>query len=206
MKTYIIKNNRTGLIKIGRSKNPYKRLLQIDQIKGDCKILLIIDKDCEAILHNCFFKSHIAGEWFILTENDLKLIADYSIGINNLTYKFKILGKTFEVIKSNYFIELNAINKLLNEVNSNFKTSIPIALNTSENLCFIDELKKKYGEVISNTLGQKSTFVHLLLFLEIAKGYNVKIKIAIYEMLMGINEFESREIVKLAVEEAKEIK
>lgn len=49
---------------------------------------------------------------------------------------------------------------------------------------FVQELTKKYGVVVSNGRGRNSnTWVHPLLFIDIALAINVKLKIEVYEWL-----------------------
>lgn len=206
MKTYIIKNKRTGLFKIGRSLNPSKRIKSIEQIKGDCELILTIDKDCESLLPNCFNELHVGGEWFLLTDADILAIYNYSIGDNNLTVSFKLMGCEFEVIKSNYFINLNSVNAILRNNGFNLKTTLSGFCKSAENLIFIGELNKMFGVTVSNDIGQRQTWVHLLLFLEIARNVNPKLKMAIYEMLSGFENSDSRHIVSLSIIEAKKIK
>lgn len=201
MKTYVIKNKRTGLFKIGRSKNPQQRLLQIDQIKGDCELIITIDRDCESLLHNCFYKSHISGEWFLLSEEDLIDIENYKNGIFDFTIPFILGGIRFDIIKSSHLIELKPLRDIMNDDFFFISNSFGTSLNNVNVKEFTMELSKKYGQVISNKIGNKNTWVHILLFLEIAKTINAKIKIEIYEMLMGLGNLKVHELVKQAIKQ-----
>lgn len=65
-KTYIAQNPMTGMIKIGRSKNPGSRMTQLITGSGvKPKILLVIDSDVERMLHKTFAHLRYGGEWFI---------------------------------------------------------------------------------------------------------------------------------------------
>lgn len=199
MKTYVIKNKRTGLLKIGRSKNPKQRIYQIDQIRGDCELIIEIDKDCESLLHHLFYKSHVSGEWFLLSDKDLIDIEGYKNGNSNFTIPFNLGGITFEIIKSNYFIELKPLRNIMNDDFIFIGNNLGTSLNTTSIQEFIYELSKKYGQVVSNKIGNRNTWVHILLFLEMAKTVNAKIKIEIYEMLMGLGNPEVHELVKKVI-------
>lgn len=203
MKTYIIKNKINGLFKIGKSKNPVKRLSQIEQIKGDCELLLVINSECETLLHNHFYKSHIGNEWFLLTDSDIHTIWMFKNGDIDLTFKFGLMGFSFDVLKSNFFISINNINKLLSCVDRSRKTAFHDFFKSQENIEFIESLNKKFGTSILHGIGQKQTWVHLILFLEIAKTIHPSIKISIYEILVGIDKSESHQIVRLALNEGK---
>lgn len=65
-KTYIALNPLTGMIKIGRSNNPEKRMSHL--ITGAAvkpKLLIVIDGDVEKQLHKTFAHLRYGGEWFI---------------------------------------------------------------------------------------------------------------------------------------------
>lgn len=72
--TYLIKNEITGQIKIGNSKNPLKRLGQL-QTGNESKLNLIAccigGEEYERELHKKYIKNRSRGEWF--TFNDLEL-------------------------------------------------------------------------------------------------------------------------------------
>lgn len=203
MKTYIIKNNRTGLFKIGRSRNPILRLKQIDQVKGDCELVLEIDHDCESLLHNCFYKCHISGEWFLLSNNDIIQINNYKNGLLSFTVPFYLLGVKFNIIKENKLIELKPLQKISRWGLYSTQYNYSALLNSDSMKEFINELTKKYGQIVSNNIGTKTTWVHILLFLEIVKNINPKLKIEIYEMLIGLKEPLVYDLIKEAVEEGK---
>jgi len=64
--TYIVKSSESGLIKIGRSISPYKRIRSLETGAG-CKlqVLAIIKKDIESKLHKQFSDLRAFGEWFL---------------------------------------------------------------------------------------------------------------------------------------------
>lgn len=70
--TYLIKNTTNSLCKIGRSKNPFKRLIQLKGEFCDGLILIgIIEEDIESELHFKYRRSNVFGEWFSLSDDDI---------------------------------------------------------------------------------------------------------------------------------------
>lgn len=64
-KTYIAMSTGSGLIKIGRSINPEKRMAQLQVGAAEKpRILLVIDGDIERALHDRFRALRVFGEWF----------------------------------------------------------------------------------------------------------------------------------------------
>ena len=85
---YIIKDNKTGHIKIGatQKENPKQRLSHYSSHNMDIS-LLYIDKvnDCyeiETRVHESYLDNNIKGEWYCLTENDI-------LGVLRLVSEFK---------------------------------------------------------------------------------------------------------------------
>lgn len=65
VKTYLIKDTETGLIKIGRSENPQKRLFSLQcGNTNKLKLIHIIDANIEQKLHYKFAHKRVRGEWF----------------------------------------------------------------------------------------------------------------------------------------------
>ena len=63
--TYIVKNPKSGLIKIGKSLDIDKRLRTISTGAGcELEILAIIGEDVELVLHKKFASLRGVGEWF----------------------------------------------------------------------------------------------------------------------------------------------
>lgn len=63
--TYLVKNPRTGLIKIGRSISPGQRVRTLSTASGDnLETLLLIPFDMEGELHKKFAEIRGVGEWF----------------------------------------------------------------------------------------------------------------------------------------------
>jgi hypothetical protein len=82
--TYLIKNNDNSLYKIGKSKNPFKRLIQLKtEFNQDLILIGIIEEDIESELHFKYRHCNSFGEWFSLTDDDV-------LDIINET-KFKLL-------------------------------------------------------------------------------------------------------------------
>ena len=81
---YLIQNVTTDDIKIGISKNPLKRLSQLQTGNGDKLILLGVyevgnDRAIEKRLHKMFWQSRQKGEWFRFPEPEfyVKFLDDY---------------------------------------------------------------------------------------------------------------------------------
>lgn len=70
--TYLAKSNENGLIKIGKSKDVHTRM----QTLGTKKVQLIgyVDRDIEKHLHKLYNHVRVKGEWFKLSERDVKEI------------------------------------------------------------------------------------------------------------------------------------
>ena len=73
-KTYLIKDQRTGLYKIGKSKNPKLREKTLQGENPLCEIVKTWDKDIEKYLHDNYKNQRIRGEWFNLSEIQVKYI------------------------------------------------------------------------------------------------------------------------------------
>lgn len=84
--TYLIKNNNNSLCKIGRSKNPFKRLIQLkSEFCGDLILIGIIEEDIESELHFKYRRSNMFGEWFSLSDDDvLDIINDTKFTVLHL--------------------------------------------------------------------------------------------------------------------------
>ena len=64
-KTYIVRNNTNGLIKIGRSRDVERRVRSLSTAAGsELELLCTIDKDIENELHHKFSNYRTTGEWF----------------------------------------------------------------------------------------------------------------------------------------------
>lgn len=74
LKTYLIKDSNTELYKIGKSKNPLKREKTLQGEKPTLEIVKTWNEDIEKILHQKYKKNRIRGEWFKLTEIQIKYI------------------------------------------------------------------------------------------------------------------------------------
>ena len=85
-KTYLLYDNTKRLYKIGRSERPEYRLGQIKQDHPNAKLILVINEDIEAKLHDLFKHQekpikYFVGydvrhyrEWFYLSRKDIKKI------------------------------------------------------------------------------------------------------------------------------------
>ena len=65
MKTYLIRRGHAGPVKIGRSKNPSRRLADLQTAAAEPLVLVcVIDADVERLLHVACAKHQMQGEWF----------------------------------------------------------------------------------------------------------------------------------------------
>ena len=76
---YLIKDTRTGLIKIGSSNNPERRLVELkNQYDNEFLVLLAyvenVEQKLETKLHNKYRDKNRINEWFELTESDIEEI------------------------------------------------------------------------------------------------------------------------------------
>ncbi len=86
--TYIIYID--GFYKIGSTKDVKKRLLQFNtHCAPSYRLLYIINKQLEPIMHLYYEKYRVRGDWFCLPEN-INLEADI-IHLDNLVKKYKNL-------------------------------------------------------------------------------------------------------------------
>lgn len=72
--TYLIKNKRNNLYKIGRSSNPLKREKTLQSEEPDIVMVKTWDKDIENELHTDYNNYRIRGEWFNLNEIQIRYI------------------------------------------------------------------------------------------------------------------------------------
>jgi hypothetical protein len=73
-KAYILKDENTGLYKIGRSINPKEREKTLQSEKPTIKMIKEFQDDIEAQLHKKYKKNRVRGEWFNLNKVQLKYI------------------------------------------------------------------------------------------------------------------------------------
>lgn len=71
---YILKDIKTNLYKIGKSVNPINREKTLQSEKPTYKLIKVFKKDHESTLHNKYRKQRIRGEWFKLSNIQLKYI------------------------------------------------------------------------------------------------------------------------------------
>lgn len=76
--TYIIRDEETGLVKIGKSKDIYIRMRILRTTVADIELLAYVDKDIESKLHAEYKAKRVKGEWFKLTGEDVeKIISEH---------------------------------------------------------------------------------------------------------------------------------
>ena len=71
---YLMVDSSTKYVKIGNSINPHKRERTLQSEKPTIEILHIFKKNIETELHQKYSKKRIRGEWFNLTNNEVKQI------------------------------------------------------------------------------------------------------------------------------------
>lgn len=102
---YFIADPIKNVVKIGFSKNPKRRLKQLQTSNSNMLILLGYlngNKETEKFYHKLFGKYRLSGEWFHLDKDNV--IVDY-INNNNLLYCFvdRIDGKIYRLNKMKNF-------------------------------------------------------------------------------------------------------
>jgi len=71
---YIIKDENTGLYKIGRSCDPLNREKTLQSEKPTLKAVKIFKEDHESELHKLYEKQRVRGEWFKLNNIQLEYV------------------------------------------------------------------------------------------------------------------------------------
>lgn len=74
-KTYLILDNCSGNIKIGKAEKPKERLKTLCSDRDSRELLCYWNYDIESFLHNSLDKKRVKGEWFFLSEDDLFFFA-----------------------------------------------------------------------------------------------------------------------------------
>lgn len=73
-KTYLMKNKRNGLYKIGKSTNPKARERTLQSQEPETEFVKIWDNDIEKTIQNHYEKQRVRGEWFDLTKTQIQYI------------------------------------------------------------------------------------------------------------------------------------
>jgi hypothetical protein len=81
---YLIQNEHNHLIKIGVSKNPYRRIRQLQTGNDSILRLLGIIKvedafSVERLLHTRYAKDRVSGEWFSVSESEIRILSSYFV-------------------------------------------------------------------------------------------------------------------------------
>lgn len=71
LKTYLMKDNSNGAVKIGKSKTPGYREDTLMSQNPNITLVAICDNDVEKRLHRMYKHKRIRGEWFSLDESDV---------------------------------------------------------------------------------------------------------------------------------------
>lgn len=72
--TYILKWDRRGLYKIGKSSNIKSRFRNLSSSNDEISILAFLDENIESDLHKQYSEKRRFGEWFALTDEDVEHI------------------------------------------------------------------------------------------------------------------------------------
>lgn len=72
--TYLMKDENTGFTKIGKSIHPKKRERTLQSEKPTISLFKVCDKLVEKELHDYFSIKHVRGEWYHLSDEDIKYI------------------------------------------------------------------------------------------------------------------------------------
>ena len=75
--SYLMKDNRNGLYKIGRSRNPKFRESTLQSEKPDISMVKVFKKDHESELHQKYKDQRVRGEWFELNKVQVKFICTH---------------------------------------------------------------------------------------------------------------------------------
>ena len=76
-KTYLMKDNNTGLYKIGKSVNPKAREKTLQGEKPSIEMVWTTDCDIERDLHSKYSRQRVRGEWFNLNPIQVKYITKH---------------------------------------------------------------------------------------------------------------------------------
>jgi len=76
-KTYLMKDNNTGLYKIGYSKNPKARESTLQCEKPSINMVKVWNKNIESKLHSLYSEFRIRGEWFDLSKIQVRYICTH---------------------------------------------------------------------------------------------------------------------------------
>ena len=76
-KTYLMYDESTQKIKIGKSYDPYKREKTLCSDRCSIYLVAYCDYDIESVLHSMYDEYRGRGEWFNLSTNQVSLIIEY---------------------------------------------------------------------------------------------------------------------------------
>ena len=74
--TYLVRDNKSGYIKIGRTGRISSRIRSLRSVYKDITIMYLLDKDVEKELHHKYELYRMYGEWFHLDDNQISEIVD----------------------------------------------------------------------------------------------------------------------------------
>jgi hypothetical protein len=82
--TYLMKDNHSGFIKIGKSKDVGFRERTLQSQKPSIELVAYVDRDIEKHLHLTYQSNRVRGEWFSLSESQIKEIVESYGFVNTL--------------------------------------------------------------------------------------------------------------------------
>lgn len=76
---YVMRNERNGLVKIGRSQSPIYREATLQGEEPEITMLFHFPatEDVETILHGLFAEYRVRGEWFCISDKEINYIRKY---------------------------------------------------------------------------------------------------------------------------------
>jgi hypothetical protein len=70
--TYLMRDNRNGLIKIGKSITPGKREKTLQSEEPEIVMFAFLEQNIESLLHKRYKQHRVRGEWFSLTTTQIE--------------------------------------------------------------------------------------------------------------------------------------
>lgn len=90
--TYLIHDKNSNLFKIGRSKDPQKRMKTLANAQSatqpSLELVVVIYADVESFLHHHFVTKRHHGEWYMLDDKDVKYIKRGHFIDNNIRISY----------------------------------------------------------------------------------------------------------------------
>lgn len=115
MKTYLIKCEESGLIKIGKTKNMKARLSMLQTgSSSKLKLIHVFDEDIEKALHLKFKSSRKKGEWFDVNPHHVISFAK-KLTTNEVRGSHKVRSINMDQIKIGDLVSVNGIKSFVQD-------------------------------------------------------------------------------------------